>query len=89
MKRSSSFLVFIPVLAACVPSVPPNPIVSEYNKASVTIVTSSLSDLAEANKAAQAEAERICRTGGAKRAEYASTRFNPTTYENSNLYLCL
>ncbi|MBF9042982.1 hypothetical protein HKCCE4037_06570 [Rhodobacterales bacterium HKCCE4037] len=79
------FVVLACLASACVP---PAPIVAEYNGASVTIVTSQFAG-AGAAEAAQAEATRICRTGGATRAEYASTRPNAQTYENFNLYLCL
>ncbi len=73
-------------LVACVPA---TPIVAEYNGASVTIVTSQFANQQEVRSAAAAEAERICRTGGASRAEYASTRSNSQTYEDAHLFLCL
>lgn len=74
-------------LAAC--DMPVNPIVSDYNGDSVTIVTSSLSNAEEARRLSLEEANNICRRGHRKRAEYVSTRTNPNTYENSNLFLCL
>ncbi len=74
------------LLTACIPA---EPIVSDYNGASVTVVTSQLSNPEEARAASLAEATRICRTGGKSRAEYASTRSNSQTYENYSLYLCL
>ena len=79
--------VLILPLAAC--DFPANPVVAEFNGDSVTIVTSQLSNAEEARAAAQAEADRICQRGHRKRAEYVSTRVNPQTYENYNLYLCL
>ncbi|MEJ6394379.1 hypothetical protein V8J82_14010 [Gymnodinialimonas sp. 2305UL16-5] len=86
MKVTTIIPFAVLALSACVPT---NPIVSDYNGASVTIVTSQFADREQAAQAAQAEATRICRTGGSQRAEYASTRANPQTYENFNLYLCL
>tara|TARA_R110002110_G_scaffold132616_8_gene314391 strand:+ start:3416 stop:3691 length:276 start_codon:yes stop_codon:yes gene_type:complete len=74
-------------LAAC--GIPATPIVSEFNGDSVTIVTSSFADQSSVKKNAQAEASRICAKGPKKRAEYASTRTNQQTYEQSHLYLCL
>ena len=79
-------MALLVALAGCVPA---DAIVSEYNGDSVKIVTSQFADAEESAAAAQAEATRICRTGGKSRAEYASTRTNPDTYENHNLYLCL
>lgn len=86
MKKAALTLSVAAIVAACAPA---NPIVSEFNGHSVTIVTSAFTPVEEAKAAAQAEATRICRTGGKSRAEYASTRSNSQTYENSNLYLCL
>ncbi len=86
MRKIVAILPIVGALSGCVKA---NPIVSEYNGDSVTIVTSALSNVDEAKAAAQAEATRICRTGGRSRAEYASTRMNQNTYENYNLYLCL
>jgi hypothetical protein len=83
---------FIPLaalvaLTAC--DLPVEPIVSSYNGDSVTIVTSQLVDRKEALAASTVEAERICRKGHKKRAEYVSTRANPNAYENNDLFLCL
>ena len=86
MKKIIIGLGLFASLSACVPA---TPIVSEYNGASVQIVTSQFADAEDAKAAAEAEATRICKTGGKNRAEYASTRTNPNTYENYNLYLCL
>ena len=86
MKNAALIFLIAIVATACAPA---NPIVSDFNGHSVTIVTSAFTPVEEAKAAAQAEATRICRTGGKSRAEYASTRSNPQTYENSNLYLCL
>lgn len=85
MKRIVISFAGLLTLAACDVA----PIVSEYNGDSVTIVTSSFQTTEAALPAAQAEADRICKTGGKTRAEYASTRTNPNTYENFNLFLCL
>lgn len=85
MKKTLTALAGLLALAAC--DVPP--IVSDYNGDSVTIVTSSFQTREASLPAAQAEADRICQTGGKTRAEYASTRTNPNTYENFNLFLCL
>jgi hypothetical protein len=82
--------IFFPLcflgLTACVPA---TAIVTDYNGSSVTVVTSQFADFEEAGQTAAAEANRICQTGGASGAEYASTRSNPNTYENYHLYLCL
>ncbi len=75
------------ILVGC--GFPVNPIVSDYNGDSVTIVTSAFSDQKEVKQKTQAEATRICAKGHKKRAEYASTRTNPDTYEQSHLYICL
>ncbi|SMX34624.1 hypothetical protein [Actibacterium lipolyticum] len=85
MKKTGMIFVGLFALAAC--DVPP--IVSDYNGDSVTIVTSSFQSRETSLPAAQAEATRICQTGGKTRAEYASTRANPNTYEYFNLFLCL
>ena len=72
-------------LAACVEA---EPIVSDFNGDSVTIVTSDFDSKEYQLQTSKAEADRIC--GKVKRrAEYASTRHNSQTYENANLYLCL
>lgn len=85
MKKTVIAFAGMFALAAC--DVPP--IVSDYNGDSVTIVTSAFQTTEAALPAAQAEATRICQTGGKTRAEYASTRTNPNTYESFNLFLCL
>lgn len=72
-------------LAACVE---PGPIVSDYNGASVKVVTLAITS-AEPTPEAAAEALRICKAGGKRKAEYASTRVNSQTYEAEHLYLCL
>lgn len=73
-------------LSACVPA---TPVVTDYNGASVKLQTSQFADQEQAKVALQAEAERICRQGGKRRAEYASTRVNSRDYINEHLYLCL
>lgn len=79
-------LIGIVAIGACATT---EPIVSNFNGDSVTIVTSQFAQRDEALAAAQAEANRICVKGHKKRAEYASTRTNTQTYENSHLFLCL
>lgn len=64
------------------------PIVSEFNGDSVSIVTSDFDSRQYQLETAQIEASRICGKVGRK-AEYASTRRNTQSYENTNLYLCL
>ncbi len=76
------FALPLMVLAACVPA---EPVVSDYNGASVK-VTDYSSGKTDAN---QAEATRVCRAGGKQRAEYASSSYNPNTYQTQHLYLCL
>jgi len=72
-------------LAACVEA---EPIVSDFNGDSVTIVTSDFDSKEYQLRTSKAEADRIC-SKVRRKAEYASTRYNPQTYENANLYLCL
>jgi hypothetical protein len=86
MKKILS-LAALTALAAC--DIPATPIVSDFNGDSVTIVTSSFTNRKEALAASTAEAQRICEKGHKKRAEYVSTRGNPNTYENADLFLCL
>jgi hypothetical protein len=76
----------ISFLAACAN---PAPLVSDYNGDSVKI--SQVQIAATSNPedpAVVSEATRICGTTG-RRAEYASTRYNPATYEAVHLFLCL
>lgn len=86
MKKITALLA-LAALAAC--DITASPIVSDYNGDSVTIVTSQFVSRDEALAASLEEAERICRKGHRKRAEYVSTRSNPNTYENADLFLCL
>jgi hypothetical protein len=81
MRKISSIL-FVLGLAGCVET---QPIVSDYNGASVKIQTDMFT--AEANAKTQAEADRICKKNG-KHAEYASSRSLPD-YVYEHLYLCL
>ena len=78
----------IPTILALSACVPANPVVSDYNGASVKLQTSQLTNADEVKTATQAEADRICRQGGKRRAEYASTR-NLPDYNSEHLYLCL
>lgn len=73
-------------LAAC--GVPSEPIVSDFNGASVKIAMINYMGEGARNDASDAEAARICATSGKKRAEYASTRPLPG-YQLEHLYLCL
>ncbi len=68
-------------LSACVTE----PVVSDYNGASVKLVDYASGKTPEN----QAEATRICRAGGKQRAEYASSSYNSYTYQSQHLYLCL
>jgi hypothetical protein len=70
------------LLAACVPF---EPLVSDFNGSSVKIVDYSDGQTPENT----AEAERICKKGSKKTAEYASTVFNQNTYQSEHLFLCL
>lgn len=74
-------------LSACMPV---QPVVSDFNGASVKIQRATLvSDTEEEAKAKTlAEATRICMAGGKARAEFASTRSLPD-YVTEDLYLCL
>ncbi|WP_430463078.1 hypothetical protein [Tabrizicola sp.] len=72
-------------LTACVT---PAPVVSDYNGSSVKVVTLAITS-SEPTPEAAAEALRICKAGGKRKAEYASTRVNRQTYEAEHLYLCL
>jgi hypothetical protein len=76
-------------LSACMPV---QPVVSDFNGASVKIQRATLvSDTVDEAKAKTlAEATRICQSGGKARAEYASSRMLPgDTYTAEDLYLCL
>lgn len=66
----------------------PDPVVSDFNGDSVKVVTLSLTST-ETTPQAAAEALRVCRAGGKRTAEYASTRVDTRTYEATHLYLCL
>ena len=74
-------------LTACMPV---QPVVSDFNGASVKIQRQTLvSDTEDEAKAKSlAEATRICQAGGKVRAEYASTRALPD-YTVEDLFLCL
>lgn len=85
MTKFYALLATALIASACVPA---NPVVSDYNGASVKIQASSLASAEEAQAKTQAEASRICAKTG-KRAEYASTTTNPNTYVSEHLYLCL
>lgn len=82
--RSFAVAVVLATLAGCVQS---PPVVSDFNGNSVKVQTEAYFD-AKPTPEADAEAARICRAGGAKRAEYASSRVVPQ-YTAEHLYLCL
>ena len=73
------------VLSACVPS---EPLVSDYNGASVKIVMTNMVGEGVRSAATDAEALRICTKGGKRTAEYASSRVY-SDYQLEHLYLCL
>lgn len=87
LHRHAISVALMTALAAC--TIPATPIVSEFNGDSVTIVTSAFADPASVRQKSQEEASRICAKGPKKKAEYASTRTNQQTYEQSHLFLCL
>ncbi len=82
--RGIVFVVSVLLVAGCAA----DPLVSDFNGASVKLQTSVLTPPEEALAASLAEAERICGKVG-KRAEYASSRELPGTYAMEHLYLCL
>ena len=73
------------IAAACVPS---DPLVSDYNGASVKIVMTNLAGEGARSSVTDAEALRICTKGGKRSAEYASSRVY-SDYQLEHLYLCL
>lgn len=73
-------------LPGCIP--PSQPIVSDYNGASVKIAMANFFGEGGRSEATDAEALRVCRAGGKRRAEYASTRQLPND-QAEHLYLCL
>lgn len=79
-------LVAALLLVGCVPI---TPLVSDYNGASVKIEFNDFGTDADHLAAAAPEALRICRAGGKRRAEYASTTYNAQTYSSTLLFLCL
>lgn len=80
-------IVLVPLFLAGCLEVPPA--VSDFNGSSVKIQQSTAWAPANANDPEVAnEARRICGKVG-KRAEYASTRYNPNAYYAEHLFLCL
>ena len=73
-------------LAACV--APSEPLVSDYNGASVKIAMTNFAGEGGRSAATDAEALRICQKGGKRTAEYASVR-QSSEYQVEHLYLCL
>lgn len=84
MLKPSAFAVLF-ALAACVPS---EPLVSDYNGASVKIVMTNIAGEGRQSEITDAEALRICQKGGKRTAEYASSRM-VNDYQLEHLYLCL
>ncbi|MBN2631595.1 MAG: hypothetical protein JXR75_13775 [Rhodobacteraceae bacterium] len=81
--RSIVLLTAAAAVSGCVSQ----PVVSDFNGDSVKIQSDAF--LAPKQSAeTDAEALRICRAGGKRRAEYASTRQLPN-YISEHLYLCL
>lgn len=85
MYRYAVSFAALTLLVGCVPA---TPVVSDFNGSSVKIQTSQFADVDEAKASSQAEADRICRQGGKKRAEYASSR-TVAEYTSEHLFLCL
>ena len=80
-----AILLLLPLaLAACVA---PKPVVSDFNGDSVKVQTNSFVTEKQTVET-DAEAMRICKAGGKRRAEYASSRSLPN-YVSEHLYLCL
>lgn len=81
-----------PILTACVAVLsacsPVEPIVSDYNGASVKIQIPAFALDDDLMARSQAEATRICKESGKSRAEPASKRGLPD-YQIELLYLCL
>jgi hypothetical protein len=73
------------VLASLAACVPPAPVVSDYNGASVKVADY----FPGATPESMAEAERVCKAGGKRRAEYASSMQDLQTYQYFHLFLCL
>lgn len=84
-KQLARLLIACSFLAACIPA---QPIVSEYNGASVKIQVPSMALNDDLKAASLAEATRVCKAGGKSRAEPASSRGLPD-YQLELLYLCL
>jgi hypothetical protein len=87
-KRSLLPLLFLTALsvAGCAN---PDPVVSDYNGASVKITQTQVAALSDpTDPAIVNQAVRICATDGRK-AEYASTVRNPNTSQATHLFLCL
>lgn len=85
MRIRNAFLAIAPIaLFACVPV---DPVVSDYNGASVKIILPPVAT-PEQTTAMNAEATRICKAGGKRRAEGVSKRELPD-YRIEYLFLCL
>lgn len=76
-------LTIVAAVSGCVSQ----PVVSDFNGASVKIQTDALLAPKPSPETA-AEAARICRAGGKARAEYASS-IEVLNYRMEHLYLCL
>ena len=88
MTRTYLALLAICLVASCGPMPENKPIISDFNGASVKLQMQNYFGEGRPNAASQAEASRICATGGKRRAEYASSIAKPN-YVVEHLYLCL
>jgi hypothetical protein len=82
MMKYQPALALVFALGACVAT---PPVASDFNGDSVKIADFASGKTPENT----AEAERICKAGGKRRAEYASSMYNPATYQSTHLFLCL
>ena len=85
MRLIIAFSAAVFILTACDVT---DPIVADFNGDSVSVVTSSFDTAEYQRRTSTNEAQRICQKVG-KKAEYASTRTDPNTYQSTNLFLCL
>ncbi len=82
---TSLVLAAAALLAACVPS---EPLVTDYNGASLKLTMTNFAGEGVISDATNAKALTICQSGGKRRTEYASSRM-VNDYQIEHLYLCL